>query len=310
MNLIQTIIPAYCNHTFARQDMPNDIKLDLHIIGAGVPVPTMKRFGSAFVLDIDDKRVMVDCGPSATMKMARIGIDPDSVHQLLFTHHHFDHNVDFPCFVLTRWDKLPSEEPLKVYGPPPTASFVDKLMGKDGAFFDDWHARVMTPVSQMLHKQRGCQVPRPGPQFDIREVGPEDTIEADNWKVTIARVHHVEPWLESLAYRFQTPNGSVVFAADCGDCPAIRQLTEGADTLVIAGAVHGDHPEYEGIITGSLEASQIARDCNIKRLVLTHAAPNFDNRPGEIEIAVREAAEYFDGIVHFPQELDTINLLH
>ncbi|MFH1922858.1 MAG: PQQ-binding-like beta-propeller repeat protein, partial [Planctomycetota bacterium] len=77
--------------------------------------------------------------------------------------------------------------------------------------------------------------------------------EAAGWKrkADILPVHHVEPWLESLAYRFDTDQGSIVFAADCGDCKPLRQLAQGTHTLVIACACMGAAKAYDNIITGT-----------------------------------------------------------
>jgi ribonuclease BN (tRNA processing enzyme) len=40
------------------------------------------------------------------------------VDNLFFTHHHFDHNIDYPCFLLCRWDQAAGHgSELNVYGP-------------------------------------------------------------------------------------------------------------------------------------------------------------------------------------------------
>ena len=43
---------------------------------------------------------MFDCGPAATHKLVKAGLYPTQVDNLFFTHHHFDHNIDYPCFLL------------------------------------------------------------------------------------------------------------------------------------------------------------------------------------------------------------------
>jgi len=43
------------------------------------------------------------------------------VENLFFTHHHFDHNIDYPCFLLPRWDQAAGRgSELNVYGPKQT----------------------------------------------------------------------------------------------------------------------------------------------------------------------------------------------
>lgn len=79
------------------------------ILGSGTPNPAPDRFGTAFVLKIDDHDlIMVDCGPGATLKLAQAGYSPVDVGALFITHHHYDHNVDVPCLLLCRWDQLVS----------------------------------------------------------------------------------------------------------------------------------------------------------------------------------------------------------
>jgi ribonuclease BN (tRNA processing enzyme) len=252
---------------------------------------------------------MIDCGPATTYKMARMGIPAGKVGHLFFTHHHFDHNVDFPCFVLTRWDlSRGTEPPLKVYGPPPTRTFVERLLGKEGAFFDDWNARIKHPVSQQIHKRRHGVLPRPAPAIEAKDVGPGRIAESDPWVVTAARVHHVEPWLESLAYRFDTDRGSIVFAADCGDCKALRQIAQGVDTLVIACVLIGRAKEkYAGIVTGTAEVAEIAQASGVRRVILTHAPPGF-SKPDMKQRAIADVARTYGGAVLFPDELTTVDL--
>jgi len=198
----------------------------LHILGSGCPAPVAERYGSAFILEVGADSVMIDCGPAATYKMARMGIAPGQIGHVFFTHHHFDHNADFPCFALTRWDQSKgAEPPLKVYGPSPTRRFVDRLLGEDGAFTPDWQSRVAHPASHECHRQRGGRMPRPAPRVEAQDVAPGKIVETAAWTVTAARMHHVEPTLESLAYRFDTGEGSVVFAGDCGDSQELRTLS-------------------------------------------------------------------------------------
>ena len=48
---------------------------------------------------------MFDCGPAATHKLVKAGLYPTQVDNLFFTHHHFDQNIDYPCFLLCHWDQ-------------------------------------------------------------------------------------------------------------------------------------------------------------------------------------------------------------
>ena len=299
-----------------KTDPPKDKHplLRLHLVGCGYPPPygtgEGTRHGSAFLLQIGDDFLMIDCGPGTTYKMARMGIDPRKVHHVFLTHHHFDHNVDFPCFALVRWDLCKgTEPPLKVYGPPLTRMFVEQLLGETGAFFPDWHSRVTHPVSIRIFQQRRGVPPRPAPAFDVREMESGIVDETATWKATAARVHHVEPTLVSLAYRFDTDQGSIIFAGDCGDCPELRELLQGADTLVAPCVSVGSAkaPSYlDGIIMSTDEVRDVAKSTGVGRVVLTHnGSVNTAEKRKPFIKAVRET---FPGEVLFPDEMTSIDL--
>lgn len=288
--------------------------LRLHLLGCGYPPPygtgEQTRHGSAFLLQVGTEFLMIDCGPATTYKMARMGIDTRKVNHVFLTHHHFDHNVDFPCFALVRWDLCKgTAPPLKVYGPPPTRLFVEQLLGENGVFFPDWHSRVVHPVSIKIYQQRHGVPPRPAPTFEVREVESGAVDETVSWKVAAAHVHHVEPTLVSLAYRFDTNQGSIVFAGDCGDCTELRKLAQGADTLVAPCVSVGSAkaPSYlDGIIMSTDEVRDVAKEAGVRRVVLTHNGSVSTQK--KRKPFIEAVGEVFSGEVLFPDELTTIDL--
>ena len=147
----------------------------IHIIGAGTPTPTPARFGSSFVVEVAGEQLMVDCGPATTYKMVRAGLWPPDVDYLFFTHHHFDHDVDYPCFLLTRWDQGTDKAgPLQVFGPGPTERLTEGILGEDGLWNQDWKSRVRHPVGQKVYENRGRQAaPKAaGSDGEGRRAGP------------------------------------------------------------------------------------------------------------------------------------------
>ena len=188
----------------------------IHVLGAGTPTPTPTRFGSSFVLQTGDDRLMIDCGPAATAKLVQAGLWPTEIDYLFFTHHHFDHDVDYPCFLLCRWDQsIGKENRLQVFGPTLTEQLTHRILDeRDGAFSHDWIARVNHPLSQQVYVNRGGVLPRRPPDVLAKDVGPGRIFSGPDWEVTAAPAEHVQPYLDSLAYRIDTPDGSVVFTGD------------------------------------------------------------------------------------------------
>jgi len=282
-----------------------DEKCDaLYLLGTGTPTPTKERFGTAYVLKIDDDYLLFDCGPATTYKLVRAGLWPLQINWLFLTHHHFDHNADYPCFLLCRWDQgAGKEKTLQVFGPPPTKDITEKLIGPDGAFAVDWQARVGAPVSQSVHVNRGGSLPRPKPVVDVKDVGVGEITEHGEWKITAERVHHVEPWLESLAYRVDTERGSIVFAGDTGPCEQLLSFAQGSDVFVANCWDHqakmDDNGEAPGQ-TGTLDAARFAKETGAKTLVLTHTGPNLC---GSRDKGLEDVSAVYDGEIVFGEEL-------
>ena len=126
--------------------MPSTLT-SLYVLGAGTPTSTPTRFGLAYVLDVDGTKLTFDCGPAATRKLVQSGMHLTEIDNLFFTHHHFDHDIDYPCFLLCRWDQsIGKENMLNVYGPAlPERITHGVLDDEDGIFAHDqqvaWRVR-------------------------------------------------------------------------------------------------------------------------------------------------------------------------
>ena len=278
----------------------------LYLLGTGTPTPTNSRFGTSYVLQIDKDYLMFDCGPATTHKLVKAGLFPTQIDYLFFTHHHFDHNADYPCFLLCRWDQsIGKENKLKIFGPSPTKLITEQLIGPEGAFSYDWKARVGAPLSQSVHVNRGGSLPRPEPSFDVKDITHGKVIEKNNWKVTASEAKHVEPWLESLAYRVDSDKGSIVFAGDTGPCESVGKLANGADILVVNCWNHQKTMDKNGEApgqTGTLDAAKMAKNAGVKKLILTHTGPQLCES-GSKEKGIEDIKRIYQGEVIFGEEL-------
>ncbi|MFB3893618.1 MAG: MBL fold metallo-hydrolase [Phycisphaerae bacterium] len=283
----------------------------LHLIGSGTPTPTKERHGTCHILEIDGEFLMFDCGPASTHKLVKAGLWPTKINYLFITHHHFDHFVDYPCFLLVRWDQsVGKEKPLRIFGPPLTRQITERLIGPQGAFVSDWTARVSDPVSQHVFMNRGGTLPRPAPNYQVTEIGHGPVVKTDKWSVTAGFARHQEPWLNSLAYRVDAQGVSVVFAGDGEPCEPLAKLAAGCDVLVAntwdtqeAMDSNGEGPGQ----TGTLDAAKMAVAAGAKMLVMTHTGPRLcGQQVRQKEIA--QMAEVFNGRIIFGEELMAIQL--
>jgi ribonuclease Z len=279
----------------------------IHILGAGTPTPTPFRFGSSYVLEVAGEQIMVDCGPAATHKLVKAGLWPTKIDYLFFTHHHFDHDVDYPCFLLCRWDQsIGKENRLQVYGPTLTELITRRILDeKEGAFAHDWKARVNHPVSQRVYMNRGGVLPRRPPNVLARDVGPGNVLSGKGWEVTAAPAEHVQPYLDSLAYRFDTPDGSIVFTGDTQPCQSVVELARDADVMLCMCWDDQERMEQTGEAAfqcGTTAAARMAQDAGVKKLVLVHIGPHLSQH-GPMEKGIGDVKKLYDGQVLFSDEL-------
>jgi ribonuclease Z len=275
------------------------LKPDITIIGCGTPSPTPDRFGSAHLVDIAGEKVLFDCGPATTWKLVQNGIKPTDIDTVVFTHHHFDHDADFPTFILTRWDQMvPRDRELMVYGPTLTEEFTNGIIDEDyGLFRHDWKARVGHPGSHVTFADRGGILPRSKPLVIPKDVGPGVIIDNDRYRITGAPADHVQPFLDSLAYRIDTDEGSVVITGDTAPCDSVTELSRGADVMMIMCWESHDKiggTDHELATCSIRSAAETAEEAGIKELVMVHIGARLA-LPENAEANEKEAREVWGG---------------
>ena len=263
------------------------------------------------MLSVGDEHLMFDCGPAATHKLVQMGMSPTQIDNLFFTHHHFDHDVDYPCFLLTRWDTGSGQENmLNVYGPTLTERLTERILDEDvGAYAHDWIARVNHPLSLGAYTSRGGVLPRKPPSVNVTDIGPGSVTKGKDWEVVSAPAEHVQPYLDSLAYRVNTSEGSFVFTGDTTPCQTVADLAKGADVLVFVcvniQAEIEDKPEGQ-YMCGTTGAAELAQEAGAKKLVLVHNT--FIGSHGRMEAAVADIAKAYDGEIIMGEELMEVPL--
>ena len=282
----------------------------LFILGSGNPVPSAERFGSSYVLRVGDEYLMFDCGPATTYKLVKMGMSPTQIDNLFFTHHHFDHDVDYACFLLTRWDTGSSHENrLSVFGPALTEQLTERILDEQtGAYAHDWIARINHPLSLSAYTSRGGVLPRVPPSLDATDVGPGPVTHGKGWEVVSALAEHVEPWLDSLAYRVDSDEGSFVFTGDTTPCESVAVLAKGADVLVFCcvGIDEKMRKESLNYMCGTSGAGELAERAGAKKLVLVHNTSVGGH--GAMERAIADVARVYSGEIIMGEELMEVPL--
>lgn len=281
-------------------------ELRLTIIGAGSPHPSPERFGSSVVIEDRDGAVMVDCGPGTAYKMIGAGIHPTRIEGLMYTHHHFDHTAGTPSVALTRWEgTITGHQPLQVVGPRGSETFLDRLVGPEGAFRPDIQARREAPLSQRKFEGLGGSLPRTDLEYRVHELeAGETSTMSDRWSIRTGEAFHVQPFHESIAYRIEAHGRTIVVTGDTEYCPDLEELAQGADVLIAMCVNTADNFAASHLQSGQMatrEVNRIARAAGVSNVILTHTGLSFAQQP-ERGRGLREVGEDFAGEVLFADE--------
>ncbi|CCH30547.1 MBL fold metallo-hydrolase [Actinosynnema sp. NPDC047251] len=281
---------------------------ELVLLGtAAGPSPGVERFGIASALVVRGNVYIIDCGLGAVSQYVRAGLAPERLKGIFITHLHADHIADYFTFatflaplIRARTGRVPE---IDVHGPPsagalpavpgvdwvaphrPTPGLADLTRLSHEAFAYSANTflaeRIGFDPTRVLRVHE-VALPDVGasPIGDTAPVmRPFPVLRNDDVEVTAILVSHgvVFP---SLAYRFETEHGSVVFSGDTALTPNIPTLAHGADVLVHEASdpqwwhEHGAGDEFVEHMrtthTDVLDLGAVARRSQASSLVLSH----------------------------------------
>lgn len=250
------------------------------ILGSGTCVPSLVRNPCALLIKTGGDRLLFDCGPGVMRRLLEAGVSIFDISHLFLSHFHPDHSGELASFLFALKYPAPSsqKQPLTIVAGQGFRSFFERLK----SVYGDW---IVLPP-------------------DLFHVVEMDTTRPDNltrtsFTVTSMPVAH-RP--ESLAYRVVDAHGkAMVYSGDSDDCDNLVTIAADAD-LMICESAFPDGQKVDGHLTPSL-AGKIARDADVKRLVLTHFYPACDD--ADIENQCRST---YNGSITLAQDLMTFTL--
>jgi ribonuclease BN (tRNA processing enzyme) len=307
-------VPGLAAQPNAGQVSPPEIRrkpLTITLLGTGTPAPSLERQGSGYLFEVGEDLIVMDHGPGAHHRLLESGHRAVEVTHAFFTHLHYDHCMDYGRLVLQRWDQGADKIPdLDVYGPPPIKRMTELLIGEEGVYGPDIRARIEHQSSIDVFEARGGSAPRKRPAPRVREIHAGDVVEGKTWKITAGHASHVQPFLECLALRLDTEEGSVCYSGDSGANEQMVELARGCDMLI-----HMNHcfsgtapsPAYRDAVGHHKANALTAKRAGVKTLVLTHVLGQID-QPRIREQIVHEIQQEFPGRVVWGEDLMKLTL--
>ncbi len=277
------------------------------ILGSGGAIPTPRRMPTSMVLLREGEMFMFDCGEGTQLQLTKSGLGWARLKGIFITHLHGDHVIGLYGLLMTM-SMGDREDPVTIYGPPGIRDYV-KLGQKTLKFGLTYPLRVVeTEGGEIIEKDeyildaipvrhrvftlayRLREKPRPG-RFDLdraRELGispgPLYGRLQRGEEITLASGQVITPG-EVLGP--PRPGRTVVYMVDTVPFSGGVEFARGADLLIHDG-MFDDELAAESTKRGhstARQAAEVARKAKVKRLILVHISPRYQDIRGMLKQA-------------------------
>ncbi len=230
--------------------------MKITVIGNCGPYPGAGRACSGYLIESGDAKILLDCGSGVLGKLQNY-CSIDEITHVILSHLHYDHMGDMMVFRYSiegkakRGGKL---RPVKLYLPSEPKDVYEKLISKD--------------------------------VFDYAAITEDLSLNIGELHVSFAKVNHP---ITCYAVRIQQDSRIFVYSGDTSYTKSLVEFARNADILLCdAGLLSKDKKSKDAPHLTAYEAGIIARESDVKRLLLTHFWPEDDKG-----IHLTEARENF-----------------
>lgn len=277
------------------------------------PMANPLRGQPATLLQWPDGMLLVDAGDGVVDQLAKAGIDPVPLKNIIITHIHADHVGGLFALLTRRYQLM--DPPITVYGPPGTRAMVDGLVA------------AMAPLRLTSPALPGAPLRDPADSVKVVEIADGADLMIEGVRVqAIANTHYLsgaqapDPALaQSLSLRLALPGRSVVITGDTGPSERLVALTRGADVLVSSildldaavATIKASRPDAPPAFFDTARAhfaqhhlspgaaGQLAEAAGVKQVVFTHIGIT----PQRMAAAKAELARTWSGPAVFAEDL-------
>jgi ribonuclease BN (tRNA processing enzyme) len=221
---------------------------------------------------VNDTPFVIDCGMGVSRQLASAGVPLASVKYILISHHHSDHNLEYGNLVYNAWAAGLST-PIHSFGP----------KGLEAMTRTYWELNKFDVETRIEDEGR----PDPRKLLIAKDIVEEGVVlQTADVKVTAFRTPH-PPIMDNFAYKFETPDGVIVFSSDTAYNPKLAEFAKGADVLVhealyvpwvdrLVARVKNGATLKKHLLeshTAVEDVGKIAAAAGVKVLVLSHLVP-------------------------------------
>jgi ribonuclease BN (tRNA processing enzyme) len=271
----------------------------------GGPRVGLGRSNPANLVMVNGTPFVIDCGMGVSHQLVAAGVPLETIRYILISHHHSDHNLEYGNLAYNAW-AAGLATPIHSFGPKGLEAMTQTYWELNRF---DIETRIEDEGRPDLRKLLIAK--------DITSDGV--VLETADVKVTAFRTPH-PPITDNFAYKFETPDGVIVFSSDTSYNTKLAGFAEGADVLVhealyvpwvdklVARVKNGATLKKHLLAshTAVEDVGRIASAAGVKLLVLSHLVP------GDLDVTdeqwLTEAKKTFAGRTMVARDLMELKL--
>src|SRR5438445_8727517 len=254
---------------------------------------------------VNDTPFVIDCGMGVSRRLLDAGVPIPSVKYIFISHHHSDHNLEYGNLFYNAW-AAGLATPVHSFGP----------KGIEAMTRSYWELNKFDVETRIGDEGR----PDPRKLLIAKDITEDGVVlQTSDVKVTAFRTPH-PPITDNFAYKFETPDGTIVFSSDTAYNPKLAEFAKGADVLVheaiylpwvdrLVTRVKNGATLKKHLIeshTAAEDVGRIADAAQVKVLVMSHLVP------GELSVTDAdwsgEAKKNFKGRIIVARDLMELKL--
>ncbi len=279
-------------------------------LGTGGSLPTPDRNPSSVFVNREGDMMLFDCGEGTQQQMMRAKTGM-TLACIFVTHFHADHFLGIPGLIQTM-SFNGRTEPLDIYGPVWTKQFVNLFIQlgyfklgfvinahelQDGDIIDkgDYSIKAVgtdhgiPSLGYVLEEK--TRVGRFNREKAIELGVPVGRLfsKLQNGEAVIINGNTILP---SLVIGESRPGRKIVYSGDTRPCENLEKESAGADLLIHDSTLAEDLKDWaiETKHSTSKEAALVAKNANVKQLVLTHISSRYSEKR---DVLLHEAKKVF-----------------
>ena len=276
-------------------------KFELHVLGCGSALPTTRHFPTSQIVNVRDKLFMIDCGEGAQWQFRKSRLKFSRLNHIFISHLHGDH-----CFgllgLISTLNLLGRTAELHIHSPKgledlmiPMLDFFNRQMTykvlfhefgtKEAAVVYEDRSLTVTTIP-LRHRMPCCGflfAEKPGPNHILRDM-------IDFYQVPVYELNRIKNGAD-----YVTPEGEVIpnarltrpsaaprryaYCSDTIYLPSVTEQVKGVDLLFHEATFAEDAAPRakETFHTTASQAARIARDAEVKKLLIGHFSARYDD---------------------------------